>query len=152
MLRRTQSTKEKHKLSPPREGPYTVTEVIQPGTYRLEDNNGNVLNNTWNIEQLRRFFPLKSAPGRMLSTRVARGLHKYTNIEYYLSVLFTAVWKIPSYPNEGVVHSFKFTLCSFALKIPTNCTPPFPMATTGRASWAMPQAREVATYGTNRQV
>ena len=27
-LRRTQSTKEKHKLSPPWEGPYTVTEVI----------------------------------------------------------------------------------------------------------------------------
>ena len=54
---RTQSTKEKHKLSPPWEGPYTVTEVIQPGTYRLEDNNSNALNNTWNIEQLRRFFP-----------------------------------------------------------------------------------------------
>ena len=57
VLRRTQSTKEKHKLSPPWEGPYMVTEVIRPGTYRLEDNNGNVLNNTWNIEQLRRFFP-----------------------------------------------------------------------------------------------
>ena len=57
MLRRTQSTKEKHKLSPPWEGPYTVTEVIRPGTYRLEDNNGNVLNNTWNIEQLCHFFP-----------------------------------------------------------------------------------------------
>ena len=28
VLRRTQSTKEKHKLSPPWEGPYTVTEVI----------------------------------------------------------------------------------------------------------------------------
>ena len=49
--------KEKHKLSPPWEGPYTVTEVIRPGTYRLEDNNGNVLTNTWNIEQLRRFSP-----------------------------------------------------------------------------------------------
>ena len=46
ILRRTQSTKEKHKLSPPWEGPYTVTEVIRPGTYRLEDNNGNVLTNT----------------------------------------------------------------------------------------------------------
>ena len=56
VLRRTQSTKEKHKLSPPWEGPYTVTEVIQPGTYRLEDNNGNLLNNTWNIKQLCRFF------------------------------------------------------------------------------------------------
>ena len=28
VLRRTQSTKEKHKLSPPWEGPYMVTEVI----------------------------------------------------------------------------------------------------------------------------
>ena len=34
-----------------------VTEVIRSGTYRLKDNNGNVLTNTWNIEQLRRFFP-----------------------------------------------------------------------------------------------
>ena len=49
--------KEKHKLSPPWEGPYTVAEVIRPGTYRLEDNNGNVLNNTWNIEQLCCFSP-----------------------------------------------------------------------------------------------
>ena len=57
MLWRTQSTKEKHKLSPPREGPYTVTEVIRSGTYRLKDDNGNVLTNTWNIEQLRCFFP-----------------------------------------------------------------------------------------------
>ena len=57
VLWRTQSMKEKHKFSPPWEGPYTVTEVIRPGTYRLEDNNNNVLNNTWNIEQLRHFFP-----------------------------------------------------------------------------------------------
>ena len=56
MLQRTQSTKEKHKLSPPWEGPYMVTEVIRPGTYRLKDDNGNVLTHTWNIEQLRRFF------------------------------------------------------------------------------------------------
>ena len=57
MLRRTQSTKEKHKLSPPWEGPYTVTEVIRPGAYRLKDDNSDVFTNTWNIEQLRRFFP-----------------------------------------------------------------------------------------------
>ena len=57
--------KEKHKLSPPWEGPYTVTKVIRPGTYRLEANNGNVLTNTWNIEQLRRFSP-KIWPYRFL--------------------------------------------------------------------------------------
>ena len=50
MLRRTQSTKEKHKLSLPWEGPYMVTDVIQPDTYRLKDDNGNILTNTWNIE------------------------------------------------------------------------------------------------------
>ena len=57
VLRRTQSSKEKHKLSPTWEWPYTVTEVIRPGAYRLEDNNGNVLTNTWNIEQIHRFSP-----------------------------------------------------------------------------------------------
>ena len=57
VLRRTQSTKEKHKLSPSWEGPYMVTEVIWLGAYRLKDDDGNVLTNTWNIEQLRRFFP-----------------------------------------------------------------------------------------------
>ena len=57
VLRRTQSTKDKHKLSPPWEGPYMVTEVIRLGAYRLKDDNGNVLTNTWNIEQLRHFFP-----------------------------------------------------------------------------------------------
>ena len=34
-----------------------MTEVIRPGAYRLKDYNGNVLTNTWNIEQLRRFPP-----------------------------------------------------------------------------------------------
>ena len=57
VLQRTHSTKDKHKLSPPWEGPYTVAKVIQPGAYRLKDDNGNVLTNTWIIEQLRHFFP-----------------------------------------------------------------------------------------------
>ena len=35
VLQRIQSTKDKHKLSPPWEGPYVVAEVIRPGTYRL---------------------------------------------------------------------------------------------------------------------
>ena len=57
VLRRVMSTKDKHKLSPPWEGPYSIAEVIQPGTYRLKDSNGNILTNSWNIEQLRCFFP-----------------------------------------------------------------------------------------------
>ena len=50
VLWRTQSTKEKHKLSPQWEGPYMVTEVIRPGTYRLGNNDSNILTNTWKIE------------------------------------------------------------------------------------------------------
>ena len=46
ILQRTQSTKEKHKLSPPWEGPYMVTKMIRPGAYRLKDDNSNVLTNT----------------------------------------------------------------------------------------------------------
>ena len=34
-----------------------MAKVIRLGTYRLEDDNDNVLTNTWNIEQLRRFPP-----------------------------------------------------------------------------------------------
>ena len=57
VLRRTQSTKDKHKLSAPWQGPYAVAEVIRPDAYRLKDDNDNVLTNTSNIEQLRHFFP-----------------------------------------------------------------------------------------------
>ena len=57
MLQRVMTTKDKHKLSPPWEGPYSIAEEIRPGTYKLKDSDGNILTNSWNIEQLRRFFP-----------------------------------------------------------------------------------------------
>ena len=57
VLRRVMSTKDKHKLSPPWEGPYSNAEVIWLGTYKLKDSDGNILTNSWNIEQLRHFFP-----------------------------------------------------------------------------------------------
>ena len=46
VLRRVMSTKDKHKLSPPREGPYNIVEVIRLGTYKLKDSDGNTLTNT----------------------------------------------------------------------------------------------------------
>ena len=57
VLRRVISTKDKHKLSPPWEGPYSIAEVIRPGTYKVKDSDGNIRTNSWNIEQLWRFFP-----------------------------------------------------------------------------------------------
>jgi ribonuclease HI/transposase InsO family protein len=57
VLRRVQSSKDRHKLSAPWEGPFTIAEVLRPGSYKLKDEQGRTLNNAWNIEQLRRFYP-----------------------------------------------------------------------------------------------
>ena len=57
VLHRVFSTKDRHKLSLPWEGPNTIAEVVRPDTFRLMHSNGNILTNTWNIEHLRRFFP-----------------------------------------------------------------------------------------------
>jgi hypothetical protein len=52
-----QSNKDYHKLSPPWEGPFIITEVLRPGTYKLQTPKGETFTNAWNIEQLRRFNP-----------------------------------------------------------------------------------------------
>jgi hypothetical protein len=43
---RKQSIKDRHKLTPSREGPYMIVEVVRPGTYRRKDSDGNILTNT----------------------------------------------------------------------------------------------------------
>ncbi|XP_015696299.1 uncharacterized protein LOC102714123 [Oryza brachyantha] len=53
VLRKVQTTKDRHKLSPIWEGPYIIAEVTQPGSYRLRMEDGRLLENSWNIEQLR---------------------------------------------------------------------------------------------------
>jgi hypothetical protein len=57
VLRKVQTNVDKHKLTPPWEGPYTIAGLIRPGSYRLKDTDGNILTNAWNIEQLRLFYP-----------------------------------------------------------------------------------------------
>jgi hypothetical protein len=37
VLRRSQNTKGRHKLTPPWEGPYIIAEVLKPGTYKLSN-------------------------------------------------------------------------------------------------------------------
>ena len=51
-----QKNKDRHKLSPPWEGPYVIVELLQPGAYKLKTIDGEVFTNAWNIEQLRRFY------------------------------------------------------------------------------------------------
>jgi hypothetical protein len=39
------------------EGPYVVIEVLKPGTFKLANEQGEVLTNAWNIQQLHHFDP-----------------------------------------------------------------------------------------------
>jgi hypothetical protein len=56
VLRRIQNTNGLHKLSSPWEGPFTVVKVTGPGSYRLQTLEGEDVNNSWNIDQLCRFY------------------------------------------------------------------------------------------------
>ena len=59
MLRRVLSREGLHKLSPMWEGPFKVVHVSRPGSARLETQEGVPVQNTWNIQHLRRFDPTK---------------------------------------------------------------------------------------------
>ena len=45
VLHLVQSNKDRHKLSPPWEGPYVIAEVLRPGAYKLKTINGEVFTN-----------------------------------------------------------------------------------------------------------
>jgi hypothetical protein len=57
VLRRVQGRKDRHKLSPPWEGPFIIHEVLRLGTYKILYEDGRVVSNAWNIEHLRPFYP-----------------------------------------------------------------------------------------------
>ena len=50
--------KRKRKLSVIWEGPYIISEMTRPGAYKLKNRDGTLIypNNSWNIDQLRRFY------------------------------------------------------------------------------------------------
>jgi hypothetical protein len=56
VLRRIQNTEGLHKLSSPWEGPFIVAKVTGPGSYRLQTLEGEDVNNSWNVDQLYRFY------------------------------------------------------------------------------------------------
>jgi hypothetical protein len=56
VLRRIQNTEGLHKLSSPWEGPFTVSKLTRPGSYCLQTLEGENISNSWNIDQLCRFY------------------------------------------------------------------------------------------------
>jgi transposase InsO family protein len=57
VLRLRQDARGRHKLTPPWGGPFIIAKILKPGTYKLANDRGEVYNNAWNIQQLRRFYP-----------------------------------------------------------------------------------------------
>ena len=55
VLKRVQSAKGTHKLSPKWEGPYRVVRGTRPGAVHLHTGDGTQLQNSWNIK-LRKFY------------------------------------------------------------------------------------------------
>ena len=57
VLRRVLSREGLQKLSPMWEGPFRVTLISRPGAARLETQDGVPIQNAWNIQHLRKFYP-----------------------------------------------------------------------------------------------
>jgi hypothetical protein len=56
VLRCIQNTEGLHKLNSPWEGPFTVARVTGLGLYRLQTLEGDNISNSWNVDQLCRFY------------------------------------------------------------------------------------------------
>jgi hypothetical protein len=57
VLRRIQDESSLHKLNSRWEGPFVIKQVTRPGSYQLEYPEGQDVPNSWNIQNLRKFYP-----------------------------------------------------------------------------------------------
>jgi len=65
VLRRIQDETGLHKLNSRWKGPFIVTKVTRPGSYRLVDSEGQEVPNSWNIEHLHRFYLWQSVSAKV---------------------------------------------------------------------------------------
>jgi hypothetical protein len=56
VLCRIQNTEGLHNLSSPWEGPFSVSKLTGPGSYRLQTLEGDDISNSWNVDQLCLFY------------------------------------------------------------------------------------------------
>ena len=57
VLCRIQNEEGLHKLNSRWEGPFIVSKVMRPGSFWLQNQDGEEVPNSWNIEHLQRFYP-----------------------------------------------------------------------------------------------
>jgi hypothetical protein len=56
VLKKDIRTKDKHKFSSPWEDSFIILDVAAPGAYVLAEVDGDMLSNTWNVDQLRKYY------------------------------------------------------------------------------------------------
>jgi glucan-binding YG repeat protein len=56
VLKKDIRTKDKHKFSSPREGPFIIVDIAAPGAYVLAEVDGGMLPNNWNADQLHKYY------------------------------------------------------------------------------------------------
>jgi hypothetical protein len=56
VLKKDICTKDKHKFSSPWEGPFIIVDIAAPGAYVLAEVDDGMLPNTWNADQLRKYY------------------------------------------------------------------------------------------------
>jgi hypothetical protein len=56
VLKQDTCTRDRHKFSSPWEGPFIIVDVAAPGAYMLVEVDGAMLPNTWNTNQLRKYY------------------------------------------------------------------------------------------------
>jgi hypothetical protein len=56
VLKKDIRTKDKNKFSTPWEGPFIIVDVVAPEAYVLAEVDGGMLPNTWNVDQLRKYY------------------------------------------------------------------------------------------------
>jgi hypothetical protein len=56
VLKKDIRIRDKYKFSTPWEGPFIIVDVAAPGAYVLAEVDGDMLPNTWNTDQLRKYY------------------------------------------------------------------------------------------------
>jgi hypothetical protein len=56
VLKKNIHTRDSHKFSTPWEGSFIIVDVAAPWAYVLAEVDGAMLPNTWNIDQLRKYY------------------------------------------------------------------------------------------------
>jgi hypothetical protein len=63
VLRCIQDESGLHKFNSRWEGPFVIKQVTRPGSYRLQYPEGQDVPNSWNIQNLRKFLPMRKCAG-----------------------------------------------------------------------------------------